>query len=282
LLRCAAGDTHAPLFEALPDTLAASDATRAAQIGKSASRTQAQIVPALPPTAADAFVTGRERAALFIKRNPSALAEAALAEADPIPAAEAPRRHFTGPNAGQLYGTWWHGFIERLDWRADPAAWDATFTGALPDSPDAALSREEWALLRTQLTTGSELARLLTAPGTIAHAEMPFLWAMNDRECLEGIIDLAIFKPAAGSWLILDWKTNRATKDTRPALRTHYIPQLSAYWQAAGRMLGGSVSAGIFSTALGQWLPYETDELATTWEKLRTAPAEIERALSEA
>jgi ATP-dependent exoDNAse (exonuclease V) beta subunit len=281
LLCCAAGDTHAALFDALPDSLSASASTRSAQDASAASRERAQRVPALPPSPPQAFSIGRERAALFIKRNPSALAETALAEADPAPTTEAPRPTSTGPNAGQLYGTWWHQFIEQIDWRADAAVWDATFSAALPDSPDAALSRQEWTILRAQLTNGSELARLLTAPGMIAHAELPFLWAMNERECLEGIIDLAVFDSAAGSWLILDWKTNRVTPDTLPALHTHYLPQLSAYWQATGAMLGAPAAAGIYSTATGLWLPYESAELATTWEKLRTTPAEIEQALGE-
>ena len=110
---------------------------------------------------------------------------------------------------------------------------------------------------------------------------MPFLWAMNDRECLEGIIDLAVFDPAAGSWLILDWKTNRTSTDALPQLRAHYLPQLSAYWQAVGAMLGAPVAAGLYSTATGRWLRYETPVLAAAWERLRTAPASLAHALSE-
>ena len=281
LLRCAEGDAHAGIFAALPDTLSPSAATRAAQAAKSASREQAQTVPALPPNPSRSLDAGRERATFFIKRNPSALAEAAPAEADPATAAEAPRRAASAPNTGQLYGTWWHGFIEHLDWRAGPAAWDATFASALPDSPDAALSRHEWALLRGQLTGGSDIARLLTAPGIVVHAEMPFLWAMNERECLEGIIDLAVFDPAAGSWLIVDWKTNRADTDALPQLGAHYLPQLSAYWRAVSAMLGAPVAAGLYSTATGRWLPYEQPVLAAEWKRLSVAPGALAQALSE-
>ncbi len=281
LLRCAAKDAHAEIFDALPGTLTPCKATRAAQTAKAASRAQAQVVPALAPADARTLEKGRGRATLFIKRNPSALAEAAAAEADPVAEPDAARRIATGPNAGQRYGTWWHGFVEQLDWRADAAAWDTTFSAALPDSPDAALSRSEWALLRGQLTNGSELARLLTAPGVIPHAEMPFLWAMSERECLEGIIDLAVFDPAAGSWLILDWKTNRKPPDELPQLSAHYMPQLSAYWQAVGAMLGGRIAAGLYSTATGQWLPYGTDALSAEWKRLSGAPAAIAQALGE-
>ena len=152
----------------------------------------------------------------------------------------------------------------------------------LADSPEAALSKREWAMLRDQLTSGSDLACLLTAPGTIAHAEMPFLWAMSGRECLEGIIDLAVFNPAAGSWLILDWKTNRTTTDDLQKLHAHYLPQLSAYWKAVSEMLGAPVIAGLYSTATAGWLPYETETLAGAWQTLRQQPEVIARALSEA
>ena len=281
LLRCAEKDAHAALFDALPETVSASEVTRSAQAAKAESRARAQSVPALPASPPHTLADGRERAALFIKRNPSALAEAAQAEADPAVAAAAPRRIFASPNPGALYGTWWHGFIEQLDWRADAAAWDATFSAALPDSPDAALSRHEWTLLRGQLTEGSDFARLLTAPGVVAHAEMPFLWAMNGRECLEGIIDLAVFDPAAGSWLIVDWKTNRRTVEDLPQLGAHYLPQLSAYWRAVGAMLGGPVAAGLYSTATGRWLRYETAALAAEWARLSAAPGALAEALSE-
>ena len=66
-----------------------------------------------------------------------------------------------------------------------------------------------------------------------------------------------------------------------PELRTHYLPQLSAYWQAVGKMLDAPVSAGIYSTATGRWLPYRIDELAASWERLRTTPDELERVLGE-
>ena len=192
------------------------------------------------------------------------------------------KRHTAaGTNIGALYGTWWHEFIEHLDWRTDAAAWDATFASALPDSPDAALSKSEWTLLRKQLTNGSDLARLLTAPGAIAHAEMPFLWAMSEGECLEGIIDLAVFDPTSESWLVLDWKTNRTNAAELPQLRAHYLPQLSAYWKAVSKMLGAPVAAGLYSTATAAWLPYESECLADAWQNLRREPDAITRALAE-
>ena len=281
LLRCSGGDAHAVPFEALPVAISTCEETSTAQAAKSTHRRQAHVVPALLPFSGDTLAVGRERATLFIKRNPSALAVAALADADPGAHLEIKRHSAAGTNVGALYGTWWHEFIECIDWRADADAWDATFQNALAHSPDAALSKREWTLLREQLTGGSDLARMPTAPGVIAHAEMPFLWAMSERECLEGIIDLAVFDPAAGSWLILDWKTNRTTADELPKLRGHYLPQLSAYWKAVSEMLGAPVSCALYSTATAEWLPYETESLATAWHSLRREPDALARALAE-
>lgn len=81
--------------------------------------------------------------------------------------------------------------------------------------------------------------------------------------------------------MILDWKTNRTNEEDLAELSEHYVPQLSAYWQAVGRMLGMKVSAGIYSTATGRWLPYSEEELSRAWEKLRRSPEELERVLGE-
>ncbi len=280
LLRCCGTDVNAAAFDALPTAPVVCRKTAAHESARAHDRSRNAARP-LDPFPRGCEHLARGRATHFIKRNPSALAEAALADADPAAYLETARRIPTDASPGAAYGTWWHGFIEHLDWRADAAAWDATFADALPTSPDEALSQHEWALLRAQLTGGSDIARLLTAPGVIAHAEMPFLWAMNERECLEGIIDLAVFDPAAGSWLIVDWKTNRTSAADIPQLSAHYLPQLSAYWQAIGAMLGTPVAAGLYSTATGRWLAYETPALAAEWKRLSAAPASIAHALSE-
>ena len=279
LLGCGEKQPSAETFGKLPAALTTCAETAKAQSEKSSRRGPEQHVVPLAPALPGLTAAALSRATHFIKRNPSALAEAAHAEADPGAPAVALRHTAAGPNSGQLYGTWWHGFIERIDWRADAAAWDATFSTALPASPDPALSRHEWALLREELTTGTDLARLLTAPGVIAHAEMPFLWRMSESECLEGIIDLAVFDPAAGSWLILDWKTNRPSDAGSPPLRARYLPQLSAYWKAVSAMLGAPVAAGLYATAPGKWLPYETPALAAAWETLSRTPAAISQVL---
>ena len=282
LLRCSTGDIHAAMFEGLPDQLEICVQTAVARTKKSAAPPQESQAPALIPCPPETVDSGRRQAAHFVKRNPSALAEAASADADPAsPLAPPPIASPAGRNAGQIYGTWWHEFVELLDWSAGFAAWDAAFAQALPHSPDPERSQREWNLLREHLSEPTDLGRLLAAPGAIAHAELPFLWAMNERECLDGIIDLAVLDPATGGWLILDWKTNSKTAKELAELSEHYLPQLSAYWQAVGQMLTAPVSAGIYSTATGQWLPYTAEQLKNSWEKLRAKPERLEQVMGE-
>lgn len=275
LLLCGSGDPNAEAFERLDTTPTPCPQTAQSQQDKATVRSQETILP-LAKLPAKILPRSRERAAVFLKRNPSALAETALAESDPAAQLESARQASDIPNAGQLYGTWWHGFVEHLDWTAAPTDWDVTFQDYLADSPQPERSQREWALLRQQLTADGELARLLVAPGTLAHAEMPFLWAMNERECLDGIIDLAIYDRAADRWIILDWKTNRI-----PPSRAHYLPQLSAYWKAASEMLQRPVVAGLYITGTGVWLPYETAELAGTWDTIKQNSAALTAAMED-
>jgi ATP-dependent exoDNAse (exonuclease V) beta subunit len=280
LLRCASGDPNAAAFEALPDGLTACAKTAAGLAEKAVRLSEEPIVP-LPETPGRMVEQSRDRAARFLKRNPSALAEAALVDSDPTTSAATRRRTAELPNAGKRYGTWWHGFVEELAWPGNPALWDRIFQNHVMKSPDAGRSRQEWRSLRKELTTNSELARLLTARGLVAHAEMPFLWAINPGECLDGIIDLAVRHPDAGQWVILDWKTNRLPAGGLEALRAHYLPQLSAYWKAASEMLRAPVVAGLYSTVAGKWLPYEDLELYASWENLQVHPTALAAALED-
>jgi hypothetical protein len=104
------------------------------------------------------------------------------------------------------------------------------------------------------------------------HSEMSFLWPGEASKCVEGIVDLAILDRAKEQWLILDWKTNRITADQTTLLRKQYLPQLAAYWKAITQMTGMSVEARLYSSATGQFIAYEPDELASEWERLRTLP----------
>jgi ATP-dependent helicase/nuclease subunit A len=173
-------------------------------------------------------------------------------------------------NLATLYGRWWHAFIQQVRWLSEITLWENTFSGILANSPDAARSKREWKLLRKRITKLSDFATNWTNDRAIVRTEMPFCWKMSEDKCLEGIIDLALFDPAIGRWLILDWKTNRVEKVE--TLRAQYRPQLAAYHEVIRQMTGHEVEAAIYSTDQGQFLRYERSELETEWNRLKQLP----------
>ena len=173
-------------------------------------------------------------------------------------------------NLATLYGRWWHAFIQQVPWLSEVTLWENTFSGILANSPDAARSKREWKLLRERITKLSDFATNWTNGKAIVRTEMPFCWKMSEDKCLEGIIDLALFDPSIGRWLILDWKTNRVEKVE--TLRAQYRPQLAAYHEVIRQMTGHDVEAAIYSTDQGQFLRYERSELETEWNRLKKLP----------
>ncbi|MDB6172963.1 MAG: hypothetical protein JWL59_2274 [Chthoniobacteraceae bacterium] len=268
-LRAESGGMNAAAFDRICAAALHCALTTRHQTEESERRAREQSVETLPLYFDGFEEAARANAAQFVKRNPSALAHTVIsAETDPSRLVE-PRPFQAGrENAGTRYGTWWHGFVESLPWDASAAAWDQAFEKMVVDSPDPERSQTEWILLRKQMAGETELAKWITRPDLIVHVEMPFLWAMSEGECLEGIIDLAVFDPGAQRWLILDWKTNRVAPSNAAQLQAQYEPQLAAYWKAVSAMLGMPVSAALYSTTLGMWLPYDSQSLEKTWDSL--------------
>ena len=166
-------------------------------------------------------------------------------------------------NPATRYGLWWHEFAQKIQWRSDPAMWDAVFETNLANSPDPARSKREWKLLKKYASEHPEFFA-----GTV-FAEMPFFWRMYEQKCLEGLIDLALFRPDEKEWFILDWKTNRIEPNEIDKLRADYRPQIAAYWKAVTEMTKQQVGGGIFSTATGQLIIFDQTELAKEWQRLR-------------
>ncbi len=182
-------------------------------------------------------------------------------------------RAATVPSVATQYGIWWHEFVQQVPWKADPAAWDKVFQDAHPRSPDKNRSIKEWEVFRGRIPNLADLGPDLRDAAVIVRVEMPFLWATNDRRCLEGVIDFALFDPAKKKWSLLDWKTNDITADRIEKLRAYYLPQLTAYWKAIGEITKMDVTAAIYSTAAGALVRYETDELAQEWARLEKLAA---------
>jgi ATP-dependent exoDNAse (exonuclease V) beta subunit len=228
----------------------------------------------------------KERAASFVhKFNPSGYDEEMLrAPVDTInedtPVLAVGRS--TADTPATLYGRWWHDFIQRISWR-DESSWKQIFEEHQAKSPAAKRSADEWELFLRCLKNDPDFSKRLTRAKSLTHQEMPFCWRMDEGRCLEGIVDLALFEPTEKKWFILDWKTNRVAPDKIETLRARYRPQLSAYCKVIGEMTGDDVSAAIYSTANGEFLKYEPDELAEEWERLqRLSAAQLLTELAEA
>ena len=211
----------------------------------------------------------RQRAGRFIHTtNPSKFAPASAAAAEGAELwseIEPELRPTRIDNPATRYGLWWHEFAQEIPWKLQMDAWQAAFDKSVLISPDPARSRREWKFLSQFV---SEHRNFLA--GNV-FVEMPFFWRVDEERCLEGIIDLALFRPVEKSWFILDWKTNRirSLPDEVDRLGGHYRPQIAAYWKAVTAMTKQRVSAGIFSTATGQLVVYDQTELAKEWERLR-------------
>ena len=140
-----------------------------------------------------------------------------------------------------------------------------------PSSPEPERSAREWKLFKNASPT-SALTKFLARPAIVPHTEFPFLWRMNERSCVEGMIDLLLVDPAARRALLIDWKTNRITPADAENLQQRYRRQIAAYWKAVHEITAYKVQAGIFATATGQFLPYDPDELETEWTRLKILP----------
>ncbi len=226
------------------------------------------------PLDSDAVTKARQRASDFIrKQNPSGYEEL------PEPPPESGfRRTLLAPrskadNAATLYGSWWHSLFQHFPWTSGPEQWQIAFSAAASSSLDPDRSAREWKLF-TKSAPASTLAEFLSRPGILTHTEFPFLWRMDDRNCLEGMIDLLLVDPSAGRGLLIDWKTNRIGRGEQETLRARYRPQIAAYWKAVTEMTKLQVEAAIFATATGSFVSYDPGELAAEWKRLQSMPAD--------
>jgi len=176
-------------------------------------------------------------------------------------------------NPATRYGVWWHDFAQRIPWLKAPSSWDELFAAHHASSPDMARATREWRLLRERVRALPDFLTGWTNRTPVVRAEMPFFWKMRGDRCLEGVIDLAFFDPNAGEWLIIDWKTNRITRDKLEMLRTQYRPQLAAYSQVIRQTTGHEVRAVLYSTATGEFVRYEPLEMTAEWERLESLPS---------
>ncbi|MEP6777256.1 MAG: UvrD-helicase domain-containing protein [Chthoniobacterales bacterium] len=263
--------THAAAFKKISDS--ADLCLKTAEADAHAREQRAGLAMAIPPLGKTERRHALERADKFVRKvNPSAYEPDA--QSVDIDAATPARFRSRADNVATLYGRWWHQLVEHLPWESEPASWNEIFERELGHSPDAARSRREWRRLLEHLSGASDFRRRIDSGSPVAHPEMPFFWSVDKRTCLEGFVDLALFDPDAGKCLIIDWKTNRASEAEVESLRERYRPQLSAYWRAITATTRLTVEAGLYATATGSFLLYDTGELEEEWRRLRTLPTD--------
>ena len=275
-LRSAETGENGEVFGTLPKETECCAATQEAQRGDTTQRELEKKLTLLPEIGAETKRDGLKRAANYIRKlNPSRVATGRVLPTDGADAwkeTDPELRPLAVESAATRYGLWWHEFAQRIPWTADANAYAEVFADHQLRSPDTARSLREWQLLRERLNDSADFRQKFAGDGVLLHSEMPFLWPGEASKCVEGIVDLAIFDRAKEQWLILDWKTNRITAEQTTLLRKQYLPQLAAYWKAITQMTGMSVEARLYSSATGQFIAYEPDELASEWERLRTLP----------
>jgi len=276
-LRCDSGERNEETFAALVTEPRECSETSLRQ-SKSAIKIDIKKEAALPALSADVVQRAQRRARDFVRKlNPS---ELPAEEESSTAGTELPAgfyRQLGSPalaNPAMRYGVWWHDFIQRVPWHAGANSWDKIFQTSCVTSPDAARSAREWRLLRDRLSSRADFQRHFIDEQFLAHPEMPFFWKLDEERCLEGIVDLAFFDPAARSWLIVDWKTDRVATDKVDILRARYRPQLAAYWTAVREMTEMHVEAAIYSTPTAGFVRYEQNELAREWARLKALPLE--------
>ena len=260
-LRGDKGESSVQILDALLDSPNACPDTEASWQQR---RVDTEPMPAaMSPLTQREIARARRNAAAFIrKRNPSDGEEPVELSANKVAAGAPPivdRGLFDNP--ATLYGGWWHSLFQHFPWAGIATAWQQAYGALQPLSPDPDRSAREWELFLAHAAGESLLVEFLRRDGIALFTEHPFMWRMDAKTCIEGIIDLLVVDAAAGECLLVDWKTNRVGKAEETHLRELYQPQLAAYSRAVAEITKLDVQTAIYSTALGRLLRYENDEL---------------------
>lgn len=196
-----------------------------------------EITPYSPLIESD-WNLARKDAQHFIYRVlPHNLAEN-LERDEEVPSAQA--------GAGIDYGLWWHQMCESMPWKNGPDGWQQHMNLWTSSSVHFERAQRE-----VELFLKSDLLKMLEKKSAHFHAEMLILHYLNSKECIEGVIDLAVFFPHERKWIVIDWKTNAITFNEIDALKKTYQPQLFAYQRAIEEISQLPCESWIYATALG-------------------------------
>ncbi|MBN2068659.1 MAG: UvrD-helicase domain-containing protein [Opitutales bacterium] len=146
-----------------------------------------------------------------------------------------------------IYGNWWHGVMESVDWNSNEADIKAQLNEGLESCPAPDRGRSEMErFLESEL-----LGHILKFTGR-RYTEVPFLFGNSEGTAYEGYIDfLAINEEEV---LLIDWKTDRQSVEQ---IATSYTPQLRAYREALSTVYERPVRSSLYSTVNGQHISIE-------------------------
>jgi len=290
-LKADENDANAAAFARIGDEPVSCDITTEYFRQRLSGRGKDGIDIRLPAAKIDKAIAIKNASVFVRKLNPSGLPSEESTALEEI--RSEPDRQLSRTSPALQYGLWWHNFVQRIPWscsdgaqsplnarnapaerggysEAELASWNEIFAASKLTSPDPARSRREWKLLFAHLSEAKNFRLQFEGDKSIVHAEMPFFWRMDDDRCIEGVIDLAMFRN--GKCLILDWKTDRVPPDNTETLQARYRPQLAAYWKAVSEIAKLEVEAAIYSTAAGALVRYKTVELEEEWSRLKKLP----------
>lgn len=275
-LRCESRGCNEQNFARLSAEARACAATQISRAIELAQKEQEQKVSTLPKATPPSRQAADKRAHDFVRKiSPSGLGEKFENENEEIvsQAGRLPLRAGAFDNEATRYGRWWHALMQRLDWNEKPERWEELFRAALAEAPERERALAEWKLFLAHAAGSGDFRKLVTSPGSIAHAEIPFLLKIDPARALEGVIDLALIDPGTRGGLIVDWKTNRIESKKNGDLRPRYRSQIAAYWKAVEEITGLTMQAGLYSSSAGSFLLYEKQELESEWTRLQSLPA---------
>ena len=137
------------------------------------------------------------------KFNPSGYdEESAFASDEDEDARSAPSVGFVRSSAdtpATLYGRWWHALLQQISWPVGVEEAEAIFLQyPSPFARKGHVPSPRWKLVREKLFSDPILTRFLWGNDMQAHAEFPFVWKVDDRACIEGVVDLLAIDQAAG------------------------------------------------------------------------------------
>ena len=161
--------------------------------------------------------------------------------------------------------------MQRISWHEE-TSWKQTFDEHQVSSPAPKRSEDEWNLFLQCLKNDPDFSEILTSTELVTCQEMPFFWRMDDTDVWKELSILPSSIRTKRNGISSIGKRTGLRRTRSSVLQGNSRPQMAAYWQAIRSLTNALVSAAIYSTATGQFIAYDRDELTREWERLCDLP----------